>query len=585
MKKIFLSLFFIFTIPLLSLESIKVSATNEILNILPQTEVFIDTGKHYSFEDVFNNTSKLFTKNKKKFLHFGYTSDTIWLHFSIKNETKASLEKVLQINNQVMENITLYGEEKNHYIKHEPYNVQTKNQESFTLNPYFKIQLKPKESKEYYLKISSYSSAVYFKLLLMDTEQLYEKEMHHQLILALFFGSLLSLIIYNLFIFIFTKDFAYLYYTLYLTFVMVEHLSYTFFCKHIYPPEFLQTDNYLNIFYLSLMTFFALLFTREFLQIKQYKKIDLSFKILLGICAAFLLLISPSFYPLDIVVFTILFVLFYLLIVIGYLFFQGKKNTKFIFFGWFISIFGWLMLGTYNIGGWSVIYHFTYFFELTVIREALLFSLALANKLNTTKKLEQSLRANKILTQELHHRVKNNMQLIVSMYRLKLSKYSNDKLLNTLQEIERSIQAISSLHEMLYTQQNWSATSTKLYFERLVEQFQNSYAHTEIKIELTVTTNLKTEYLIDIGIIINELVTNAYKYAFSEHKGLIVIKLLKENNFYTLLIKDNGGGIDLKTAQEGFGIELVKALVDERLQGSLDIDVDKGTLFKILWKG
>ena len=574
-----------FFISYLSANSINVTPTDEPINILTQTKIYVDKGNKKEFQYILQNSKNLFRINKKDFLHLGYTSDAVWLKFSIKNSTNSEIKKVLEISNQMLDNIFLYTKESNNkYIKKENGVLYSKGFNENILNMYFNISLKPGEVKEYYLKISSLSCALYFKLNLMSKDQLYQKEISHQLILALFFGGMATLIIYNLFIFIFTKNIAYLYYTLYLFFTALDYLSYTLFNVYIFSKSMFDFDIYLTTFYMASLFIFAILFTREFLNVKKYKIIDSTFKGLVILSILFIVL--SAFFPfviMDFIVFIAMLAFIYLISVSFYLLYMGEKNAKFMVIGWSIATLGWVMQASFNFGSWSLIRTYPYFFEIAIFSEAILFSIALAHKLNTTKELEKSVSTNKVLTRELHHRVKNNMQFIISMYRLKLSKFSNKDITDSLKEVEGTIQAMSTTHEMLYTKNINTTIDTKEYFTTLIQKLQNSYDTSKIDIRLNITTDLNVKDSIYVGIILNELITNSFKYAFENKNGQIIISLSDQDRYYHLTVQDDGIGFNDEQTNETFGIELVNTLVKDELKGTLKLDTTNGSQYTIKW--
>lgn len=581
--RIFILHFTIF-VSILSSDTINIFSTKEPLNILKQTDVYIDKENKHDFKYILKNNNKLFKPNKENFLHLGYSPDAIWLKFSIKNSTNSEIKKVLEISNQMLDDIFLYTKQTNgKYIEEKNGVLHRKTFDENILKLYFNISIEAGETKEFFLKVSSLSCAVYFELNMMTKDQLYKKEINHQLILALFFGSIITLIIYNLFIYYFTKDLAYLYYVLYLFFTILERLSYTALTLYIYPESFWETDIFLTIFYISFIFIFSLLFIREFLNIKRYKKIDYIFKMFLALNIIFIIFTSPEFYPIDAVLLILLLSMIYMICISFYLLYKGEQNAKYMILGWSIVMFGWIMIVAYNYGVWSIVYDYPYFFEITIFIEAILFSIALANRLNTTKELEKSIATNKILTRELHHRVKNNMQFIISMYRLKLAKYSNKDISNSLKEVEGTIQAMSATHEMLYAKNTVVNIDTKEYITTLIDRLKNSYDSSNINIKLNIATDIDIDNSIYVGIILNELITNSFKYAFKNNKGQITISLSKHNKIYELIVKDDGIGFNATKENETFGIELVKTLIKDELDGKVKINTARGYKYIINW--
>ncbi|MEA3352297.1 MAG: ABC transporter substrate-binding protein [Campylobacterota bacterium] len=200
-----------------------------------------------------------------------------------------------------------------------------------------------------------------------------------------------------------------------------------------------------------------------------------------------------------------------------------------------------------------------------------------------TNELNSSLDEKALLLKELNHRVKNNMQMIISLLRLQSDRTEDEKLNEVIITIQNRINAMSKLHELLYNQDSVRSLDTYEYFERLIDELEDSIEN-EVEISLIIETDLNIEQAIYCGLILNELVTNSLKYAFvdSEDKQ-IYISLTKEGNWYTLIVKDNGKGYNQKTSKDSLGLTIVKRLVDRQLDGSMIIDSSNGVNTKITW--
>jgi hypothetical protein len=144
-----------------------------------------------------------------------------------------------------------------------------------TLNPIFHIELNPYEERTYYLRAESIITPLIVKLNLWKSDTLYHKEINHQFILALFFGAMGVLFIYNLFIFLFTRDISYLWYVLYIGGVTFHHL---FFIGVIYKFPYKDFIQIIAVDFAYIMVTFPVMmlgfFTRKFLQTKQYPRLD-----------------------------------------------------------------------------------------------------------------------------------------------------------------------------------------------------------------------------------------------------------------------------------------------------------------------
>jgi PAS domain S-box-containing protein len=228
--------------------------------------------------------------------------------------------------------------------------------------------------------------------------------------------------------------------------------------------------------------------------------------------------------------------------------------------------------------GRSAIYRF--FQEITKRRQA-------------EDKIRGSLKEKEILLKEIHHRVKNNMQVISSLMNLQSKYIKDDKYLNLFKESQNTIKAMSIIHERLYHSEDLSRLDIKEYIKDLVNNLFQAYNINKsvIKSNINVETfTLGIDFAILCGLIINELVTNSIKYAFPDgRKGEIKIdfKQTDENDF-ELVVSDNGVGIpeDLDIRKtKSLGLRLITMLVDDQLEGEINLVRSKGTEFQIKFKG
>jgi len=451
------------------------------------------------------------------------------------------------------------------------------------LDFHFKIKLNPNETKNFYLKVSSLSSAVFFNLTLMEKTELLDHEFYHQMILNMFFVSILTLMIYNLFIYFFTRKIEYVYYVLYLFVTIWNYSAFTGISYLIIDEYFHQIftaiDAFLGIVNLSLILIFALLFTRSFLNIKKYKKIDFIFKSMI-IISIILIFISFFFYPFDIVAFLVLLGLLFMVLVSYYLLYKKEDNARYFVVGWTIATVGWIMLATYTFGIFSLIEEYPYFYELCIFIEALLFSMALSSKLNTTDQLKKQVNINEILTQELNHRVKNNMHIITIFinHQLRQTKLKDTK--ESLEDIKSKIYTINKVHEMLLLNEDAQTLDTEYYFEDLCSDIIHTYSK-DVDLDISCHVSLDKDRIVYVGLILNEIVVNACKYAFIDGTGTINITLEKIDKRFVLIVKDDGIGFEPKESRGSKGLYILKVLVEDQLKGTLDISSDNGTKIMI----
>ena len=194
-----------------------------------------------------------------------------------------------------------------------------------------------------------------------------------------------------------------------------------------------------------------------------------------------------------------------------------------------------------------------------------------------------------VLLKEIHHRVKNNLQIISGLLYLQSRQVEDQKTREIINSSRDRIQAMSLLHEKLYRAKDLDNIDFTAYIQGLTRNLMNSYASNSAGISLNIDADPITvdiDTAIYCGLIINELVSNSYKYAFPEGRsGQIMIEFARnEANSYTLIVRDNGVGmtetIDLKHAKN-LGLQLVYSLATEQLKGKVFLENFHGTSFKI----
>lgn len=202
-------------------------------------------------------------------------------------------------------------------------------------------------------------------------------------------------------------------------------------------------------------------------------------------------------------------------------------------------------------------------------------------------KIKKSLEEKKVLLREIHHRVKNNMQIISSLLNLQATYTDDEKVVDILMESQNRVKSMAMIHEKLYKSTELARIDFKDYIYQLTIYLRQSYVYmnSSIKIETEVDDiHLNIDTAVPCGLIINELVTNSIKHGFPNGMpGLIRVKLSESNGEYTLSVKDNGVGfpetIDFRNT-DTLGLQLITNLVLQ-LDGTVDVIIDRGTEFKI----
>lgn len=202
---------------------------------------------------------------------------------------------------------------------------------------------------------------------------------------------------------------------------------------------------------------------------------------------------------------------------------------------------------------------------------------------------EKSLHEKNVLLREIHHRVKNNLQVISSLLALQSKYIQDDTAINALQQGQDRVQSMALIHEDLYRSENLMGVDTEIYFSQLIDNLFESYNIHEEDIQLNMeveTLSLDVETMIPLGLVLNELVSNSLKHAFADHSsGAIFVSLKEQNNTLILEVKDNGQKIQSTSEIDGksFGFELIKAFA-RKLKAELELYIDNGLGVKMTIK-
>ncbi|RLU00790.1 MAG: PAS domain S-box protein [Ketobacter sp.] len=204
------------------------------------------------------------------------------------------------------------------------------------------------------------------------------------------------------------------------------------------------------------------------------------------------------------------------------------------------------------------------------------------------EQLKSALKEKEVMLAEIHHRVKNNLQIIDSLIAMQLDNVSDEKARFLLTDSQNRIKSMAVIHQTLYQSQDFSKVDISLVISGLINNLAHSYGipgnpNVQVQVE-TDDITLPIESSIPLGLIINELVSNAFKHAFPDHRAgeiSITLKRLPEHKA-RLDISDNGVGLESNTAkEESLGLRLVEALSDQ-LEADLSIQSANPTRFTVV---
>ncbi|MFW5854073.1 MAG: sensor histidine kinase [Thermodesulfobacteriota bacterium] len=201
-----------------------------------------------------------------------------------------------------------------------------------------------------------------------------------------------------------------------------------------------------------------------------------------------------------------------------------------------------------------------------------------------------SLREKEVLLREIHHRVKNNMQIITSILSLQGQRVGDPTTLSLFQDCRNRIKTMALIHETLYDSPDLSRVEAQAYLNKVVRHLSQSAGIRPDQIRIEVETESVSLFLDDavpVGLIVNELLSNALRHAFPEERsGRITISLRSDGrNSLVLRVEDDGVGLpdraDIFESGPCIGLNMVKGLVEKQLGGGLDVNREDGTRFRI----
>ena len=221
-------------------------------------------------------------------------------------------------------------------------------------------------------------------------------------------------------------------------------------------------------------------------------------------------------------------------------------------------------------------------------------NLKLAHEIEEHQKADQiikkSLREKELLLKEIHHRVKNNLQVVVSLINLQSRKVKNAEASAVILECQERIRSIALVHEKLYASSNFSEIRFDSYVRTLVLRLYSVFNVEPNQIQLDVdidALSLGIDLAIPCGLIINELISNAFKHAFPNaeqaDKRIGIRAASLGNSAYELEVFDNGIGLpsNYLDREESLGMKLIQLLVEDQLAGELHVDTTRGSRFLI----
>ncbi len=195
------------------------------------------------------------------------------------------------------------------------------------------------------------------------------------------------------------------------------------------------------------------------------------------------------------------------------------------------------------------------------------------------ERLNVALEENKILFKEVHHRTKNNMQVIMGLLETQSFKIDDPKYKKMFEAHVDRLKAMSLMHKNLYTNQSYEEVDMQQYLERMTQSLQTYTTH-RISTDISpIIVDMKIA--MNIGLIFNEVVTNSIEHAFNGNEGEIDVQFKRMGKRYVLSIRDNGKGFDTTKTYKSLGMTLIKDLATTLPNGNVNIDGKDGVVIEV----
>jgi len=579
-------------------ETIDISKADQ-QSILFQSDIYF-ANQDLSLQEVIDKN--LFAPYNKESIYLGMSDKKIWVRVKLSNKSKEPVRKIIVINSPLIEHIAFYKEKG---IKSPEFKgmAHIMAHQHNTLSPYFEIDIPPMQEHTYYLSLSSSFTSMNFALTLHSKDNYVQEDHIEQLIDILLVGMVLALAMYSLMLFFYVKDKSYFYYGMYLVALLYQQSTYLGLTQVYAPTAFILFDMQIVVFKINILIISSAFFAVSFLKLKKDTLLYNIYKWFIYITLMEIVIMSmPAFFNLTVVILTgTLFITFNLIAgIITYR--QGYKQARLFILGFGVVFASYMFMIVNALGFSTLLLNFRNILMFSTAFEALILSLAFADRYLIlqkskaqldkqileefryreqiikktvdikTKKLNATLAQKDLLLREIHHRVKNNLQIILSMVRMQNDTSLDKNTQLALESLEHRINAISKTYSMLLTSDDVQMIDMKLYINELIEDLQASLALNErsnIHIVSNIHAKLTLKTAVYIGLIINELVTNAYKHAFPNGKGTITINLKQGIKEHILEIYDNGIGYNPTGSKNSFGLKLINILIKHQLKGTL----------------
>ncbi|UXP31546.1 ATP-binding protein [Reichenbachiella agarivorans] len=577
-------------------------------SVIFKTSIFEDSlGK----ETLASVQSQPFIPRQNSDLIFGVTRSCYWVKLDLIQFPK---QFVVEIDRALLDSLSVYyfNTDQQLVSHHFGFEVNAHGQPNAFTIPYALIDADEIKDSVIYIRAKS-TYAMMLPMNIQSIPSFYASRQLNDIFAILLVGGLFVMMLYNFILWTSVKDFTYLVYSMGILITVIVQIGIQGYAYQ-FIPQSTVVSYYIVSVSIAINIIIAAYFCLEFLgrqNLSKWMKYGLYALVGLGLTILFCESIGLKYLAKDIIVLTTSLGSVLVLCISTVLMIKRVPLAKYFQIAWTIYLMGIIIYSLRSEGYIENNFFTANFAFIGKFIDVCLMSFALGYKYNTVKRendelqnqltkelemlverrtlaLNQTLQEKEILLKEIHHRVKNNLQVISSLLNIQSRNTQNQEAKDAMRGGQSRIKSMALIHQKLYTSDNLSEIKMDEYTIQLCNHLFRTYEpgdHIHNRIEMNQIC-LDLESTIPIGLIITELVMNSYKYAFKgKSSGEVLIQLNRINDkILELVIADDGIGMPSFDIQqiESLGLSLVHTLV-EQMDGELDIRHDHGTHFRIIF--
>lgn len=555
-----------------------------------------------------------------------------WIKFRIENNLDTDIKKIIRFMDMRVDKLSVYSQSEDLITEIGEFVAFDSRKYQYESKIAFDVTIPAQQANTYYIHVDSKNSydlsyqvldePSYIQLM-FTTKQMY----------AFYFGIMIVMLVYNFIVYLFIREKVFLIYVAYHVVLLINMMYYSGYIVMYHEPS---ADNMSKAgvpgVLIAISNLLAIFFIYHFLNLKEtsprFYKVLQFFGALFFILFLAMLFLGKAYYLPRITV-ALMMPLSIVLLLAGFYLAFVKKSTLALFYSlsWIMMMLGVIITALLSEGLIPRLFITDYAFQIGSIFEVTLLSMGLSYRYNeqqreiykkdaqlrsinanlektietrtkelylSNEKLKDSiiykqnlLRDREVLFKELYHRVKNNLQVVISILGMQSKRLVSDESKEVLQEANGRIKSMALIHEKLQNSDDLNSVDMQDYIESLLKDVLKGYALGDsIKVQVnSENLYLPLEHVSPIGLILNELTSNSLKHAFdATTKASIEVTLVCQNDKqYILSYKDNGKGFDQAKQQKSLGSLLIETLSTKQLHGTMTTNGDSGFYYEVIF--